>query len=192
MGKVLIGGIVAGIVIFFWGFAAHEALPLGETGIKDIPDEAAIGAVVKDTVHEPGIYLLPARKMMRSNSKDDQQLVLDKVAKGPNGFLVITPGGRETSMPKYLLPQLLTNILCGILAALLVTQLRPGFVVRVVCVTLFGVFGFVMVCVPYWNWYGFPLDFTIAQGIEHTVGWFLAGLALAAIVRPAPPKAALQ
>jgi hypothetical protein len=43
--------------------------------------------------------------------------------------------------------------------------------------------------VPYWNWYGFPTDFTLAQIVENTVGWFLAGLVLALIVRPSSPKA---
>ena len=79
-------------------------------------------------------------------------------------------------------------MVCGLRCRLLVTQLRPGFVVRVLCVTLMSIFGFVMVCVPYWNWYGFPLDFTVAQGIEHSVGWLLAGIVLAAIVRPSKAK----
>jgi hypothetical protein len=184
MARILLGGLVAGIIIFFWGFAAHEALPLGETGIHDLPQEEVFSKDVKDAVKEPGIYLLPGRAMMRSKSAEEQRLLLEKVAKGPTGFLIIHPEGSETALPKYLLPQFLTNVFCGILAAFLVTQLRPGFLVRVLCVAFMGVFGFVMVCVPYWNWYGFPLDFTIAQFIEHTVGWFLAGIALAAIVRP--------
>ena len=45
--------------------------------------------------------------------------------------------------------------------------------------------GSIMILVPYWNWYGFPPDFTLGQIIEHAVGWLLAGIALAAMVRPA-------
>ena len=41
-----------------------------------------------------------------------------------------------------------------------------------------------MILVPFWNWYGFPPEFTLGQTIEHVVGWFLAGIALAAIVCP--------
>ncbi len=192
MVRMIIGGIVAGIVIFNWGYVAHEFLPLGEAGMHDIPKEEAVSALVKDGVHEPGIYLLPGRVMTKSKSKEEQEAMMAKVARGPTGFLVIHPEGSETALPMYLARQFATNVVCGLLAALIVTQLRPGFVVRVLCVTLLGIFGFVMVCVPYWNWYGFPLDFTIAQAIEHIVGWFLAGLAIAAIVRPSPPKAALS
>ena len=73
----------------------------------------------------------------------------------------------------------------ALLAAIIVSQLRPGFLVRVACVTLLGVLASVMVLVPYWNWYGFPADFTLGQLAEHAVGWLLAGIVLAAIVRPA-------
>ena len=58
--------------------------------------------------------------------------------------------------------------------------------------TLIGLLASIMTSVPFWNWYGFPTDFTLAQIIETTVGWFLAGIALAAIVRPAAAKPAEQ
>jgi hypothetical protein len=48
-----------------------------------------------------------------------------------------------------------------------------------------GIFGFVSVLVSYWNWYGFPTDFTIAAALDEIIGWFLGGLVLAAIIRPA-------
>jgi hypothetical protein len=39
--------------------------------------------------------------------------------------------------------------------------------------------------VSYWNWYGFPTDFTTGAALDEIIGWFLGGLVLAAIVRPA-------
>jgi hypothetical protein len=35
---------------------------------------------------------------------------------------------------------------------------------------------------------GFPLDFSMGEAIMEIVGWFLAGLVLAAIVRPGATK----
>jgi hypothetical protein len=32
---------------------------------------------------------------------------------------------------------------------------------------------------PYWNWYRFPLDFTLAALAEQLIGWLLAGAAMA-------------
>jgi len=54
----------------------------------------------------------------------------------------------------------------------------------VLFVTLLGLSAWVAIAIPYWNWYGFPTDFTMGKGIEQVLGFFLAGLVLAAIVKP--------
>ncbi len=37
--KVLVGGFVGGIVLFVWGAVSLMVLPLGEVGIKEMPNE---------------------------------------------------------------------------------------------------------------------------------------------------------
>ena len=188
MAKILIGGVVGGIVIFFWGFVSHMLLPIGDMGLQSIPHEEGLAAAMKADVLEPGLYFVPGRDMSKPQSQEDMQAHMDKVTKGPYGFMVIYPAGRDPSLGKPLPIELGTNVVCAILAAILVSQLRPGFIVRVACVTLVGILASLMINVPFWNWYGFPLDFTLAQIIEHSVGWFLAGIVLAAIVRPSTAK----
>jgi hypothetical protein len=190
MAKILIGGVVGGIVIFFWGFVSHMLLPIGDMGLQSVPHEEGLAAAMKADVPEPGLYFVPGRDMSKSQSQEEMQAHMDKVTKGPYGFMVIYPAGRDVSLGKRLPIELGTNVVCALLAAILVSQLRPGFIVRVACVTLVGILASLMINVPFWNWYGFPPDFTLAQIIEHSVGWFLAGLVLAAIVRPSTGKAA--
>jgi hypothetical protein len=103
--------------------------------------------------------------------------------------MVVYPGGRDPSLLKHLPIEAGTNIFCALLAAILVSQLRPGFFRRVACVTLVGVLASILILVPYWNWYGFPTDFTLGQIAEQIVAWLLAGIVLALIVRPSakPP-----
>ncbi len=184
MAKILIGGVVGGLVIFFWGFISHMLLPIGEMGLQTIPQEEGLAAAMKQAVLEPGLYFLPGYDRSKPQTQADMQAHMEKISKGPYGFMVLYPNGRDASLAKRLPIQLGTNVVCALLAAILVSQLRPGFFVRVACVTLIGILASIMVVVPYWNWYGFPADFTLAQLIEHAVGWFLAGIALAAIVRP--------
>jgi hypothetical protein len=38
--------------------------------------------------------------------------------------------------------------------------------------------------VPYWNWYEFPARFTLAEMLEHVVGFGAAGLVIAALIKP--------
>ena len=40
--RILIAGILGGIVMFIWTSIAHMALPLGEAGINEIPNESAV------------------------------------------------------------------------------------------------------------------------------------------------------
>ncbi len=185
MARILVGGVVAGIVIFFWGFVAHMLLPIGEMGLKIVPAEDDLAAAIKRNVPEPGLYFLPGRDMSKSPSAEEMEAHMAKISKGPYAFMVIYPAGRDPSLAKHLPIEFATNVVCALLAAILVAQLRPGFLVRVVCVTLIGILASILILVPYWNWYGFPTDFTLGQIAEQLIGWFLAGIVLALIVRPA-------
>jgi len=185
--KILLVAVFGGIDIFFWGFVAHMLLPLGEMGLQSIPNEDALAAAMTKDVREPGLYFVPGRDMSKSQSQEEMDAHAAKIAKGPYGFMVIYPNGRDASLGKRLPVEFGTNVVCALLAAILISQLRPGFAVRVACITLVGILASVMTLVPYWNWYGFPTDFALAQIVEHTAGWFLAGLVLAAIVRSSTP-----
>ncbi len=49
MSKVVIGGLLAGIVVFFWGAFAHMVLPLGKMGVHQIPNEEPVIGAMRDT-----------------------------------------------------------------------------------------------------------------------------------------------
>src|SRR3546814_3437565 len=50
---------------------------------------------------------------------------------------------------------------------------------RVAVAAAAAVFAWLSTTLPYWNWYRFPLDFTLAALVEQLVGWLLAGAAIA-------------
>jgi len=183
MGRVVVGGIVAGIVVFAWGAISHIATPLGQMGMRQIPSEDKVLGAMKDGIHEPGFYIFPYIDNNKA-SASEREAWASKLKQGPMGILIIHPDGGEPMTPRQLGTELATNIVSAVLAALLLAQVRLGFAGRVLFVAGLGLFGFVITSVPYWNWYGFPLEYTGAQAIEKIVGWFLAGLVLAAIVRP--------
>ena len=47
MARIVIGGIVAGIILFFWGFVSHMLLPIGEMGLQIIPHEEELAQRMK-------------------------------------------------------------------------------------------------------------------------------------------------
>ena len=94
--------------------------------------------------------------------------------------MVYQPVGSDgMAMGDNLAKEFATNVLCaGIVASVL--ALGPfGFGRRVRVAALLGLFAWLAINVPYWNWYRFPLDFTLASLIQQVVGWSLAGAAIA-------------
>ena len=55
-----------------------------------------------------------------------------------------------------------------------------------------GVFSWASISVAYWNWYGFPRDFVLAELVDQLVAWTLAGLVMALLWRRTERRAILQ
>ena len=48
--RILLAGILGGIVMFIWTSIAHMALPLGEAGINEIPNESAVLGAMQSSI----------------------------------------------------------------------------------------------------------------------------------------------
>jgi hypothetical protein len=56
-------------------------------------------------------------------------------------------------------------------------------------VLLVGVVAAIATNVPFWNWYGFPGVFTVANLFMEIAGFFFAGLAIALVLKRSPAAA---
>jgi hypothetical protein len=80
----------------------------------------------------------------------------------------------------------LVPFLAAGVAAFLLTRLQGPFLARAGAVGLLGVFEWADISVSYWNWDKFPSTFTGAALLDQVIGWTLAGLVMAWMVRPRP------
>ena len=48
--RILIAGILGGIAMFIWTSIAHMVLPLGEAGIREIPNESTVIAALQSSM----------------------------------------------------------------------------------------------------------------------------------------------
>jgi hypothetical protein len=184
MMRALIGGIVAGIVVFVWGAISHMVLPTGKMGIKQIPNEEAVVSAMKASIQEPGFYFFPGMDMTREPTPEEQSAWNAKYMAGPNGVLVYHPTGSAPLSPKQLLTELASNIAAALLAAFVVSHVAAGFGRRAIIVTLMGLFAWFSISISWWNWYGFPFSTIFTEAIDQIGGWLFGGLTLAAIVKP--------
>ena len=177
--RVVIAGVIAGIVMFLWGAVSHMLLPIGQIGLEAPSDESALSAL-QSSLPEEGVYMLPW--LDREHWEDEAAIAAfsERAGNAPYAFVVYNPVGRDPmAMGGMLGMQLLSDVLAAILAAWVVSYAVVRFFHRALMVTAIGVFAWLAVSVPYWNWYRFPLDFTLANLAHLGIGWYLAGLAIA-------------
>jgi hypothetical protein len=170
MMRILIAGLLGGLAMYVWSSLAHVALPLGQMGVKALPHEAADSAVLKaDLGDKSGFYLFPASM---------------SAPPGPGGLLVYH--ATQTQMdPKTLATEGVAEIVRAILAAFLLSLTAlTGYLPRVGFVGLVGLTATLTTNPSYWIWYKFPTDFTLAAMTIEFVGYVVAGLVIAAILRP--------
>jgi hypothetical protein len=188
MGKKLLAAVLGGLAFFFWSYVAHDVLPLGRAGIKEVPNEQAVLTAMKANMPENGLYFLPGLGMPENATRAQQSAAMEarmhKVETGPSGLLVYHPS-LQFSFGKALGIELGTNILQVLLAVILLGQTNlVSFIARWRFLTLAGVLAAISTNISYWNWYGFPGNYTVAYICTVAMGFVFAGLVAAAIVKP--------
>ncbi len=58
--KIVMAGVLGGIVLFLWQWVSHMLLPLGDAGIKRMENEEAVIAALQPNIPQPGFYFFPA------------------------------------------------------------------------------------------------------------------------------------
>ncbi|MGC2745374.1 MAG: hypothetical protein WA672_19560 [Candidatus Angelobacter sp.] len=188
MGKKLLAGVLGGLAFFCWSFVAHDVLPLGKAGIKEIPNEQAVLSSMKANMPESGLYLVPGLGLPENATRTEQSAAMEarmrKVETGPSGLLAYHPA-LNFSFGKALGVELGTNILQVLLAVILLGQTSlVSFAARWRFITIAGVLAALSTNISYWNWYGFPGSYTLAYICTVAMGFVFAGLVAAAIVKP--------
>src|SRR5213595_2763264 len=185
--KILLPGILAGIVMFIWNSIAHMALPLGEAGLREIPNESAVlGAMQNNIGEQTGLYIFPGPGVGKNASRQEKNEAMkhmgEKMAANPSGILMYHAPGRPSTFGKWLGIEFGTELLEAILVVFLLAQTPIN--------SFFGRFGFVFVAgilaaiatnVSYWNWYGFPGDYIAAYMFMQVVGFLCAGIVAALV-----------
>ncbi len=188
--RVLIAAVVGGILVFIWGAISHMLLGLGDYGVHmdKLPQEEAIVATLSESIPESGLYFVPG--MDRSITDDQQQWdeAAARMKTGPTAFMVVTKEGYDGNMTKQLIAEAATSTAAALVAAVMLLAVRGPYVLRVALVAGMGLFASLSYGASEVIWYKFPIEFGSAQLVDQVVGWAIAGIFMAAIVKR--PRAA--
>lgn len=179
--RILIAGIIGGLVMFMWGAVAHMALPIGEMGMKVPTEQTSAMSALGTSVQGTGVYMYPSMAAEDWSDETKMKAFADSAKGQPYAFVVYQPGGNpvNASMTPALIKQWGSDTLGAILLAWVLALGAFGFGKRVTIAAVLGLFAWVAISVPYWNWYMFPTDFTIGTLLEQVIGWLLSGTAIA-------------
>jgi hypothetical protein len=187
--SVLLGALLGGLVVFLWGAVAHMVLlSPGAAGIHGLPQEEHVVSALKGALLEPGFYAFPWTESADPSAEEEAAWEA-RYRAGPTGVVIYQPSGAEPLSARQLATELASNVLGALLAALVLRSSGLGYAGRVLLVASLGLFAWLAIDVSYWNWYRFPTAFARAGLLDAVVGWLLAGLVLAYVVKPRPALA---
>jgi hypothetical protein len=196
--RYFFAGALGGIAMFIWTSVAHMALPLGEAGIAEIPNEQAILDAMQTNIgNTAGLYLFPGLGLGpnpgRQAKREAMQHMGERIASHPSGLLMYhPPGSRTLHLGRLLGTEFATELLEVLLTVFLLAQTRLAtFASRVGFFTVAGVLAAIATNISYWNWYGFPCIYTAAYMFTQIVGFLCAGIVAALVLRNTPPTSAV-
>jgi len=196
--RILLAGLLGGIAMFAWSSLAHDVLPLGQTGIQEIPNEQAVLSAMQASVGtNSGFYFYPGMGLGPNATGEQKRAAMQryqqKLDANPSGILIYHPAGARALTAGQLITEFLTELIEAFLVVFLLaqTQIR-SFAGRVGFVTVAGILAAITTNIPYWNWYGFPGNYTVAYMSIEIIGFLVVGIVAASLLKNAPAAQTLK
>ncbi|MGH7551119.1 MAG: hypothetical protein ACREMD_05130 [Gemmatimonadota bacterium] len=186
MRRLLVAALLAAIVVTLWGAVSWAVLPWHRMVMETVPDGEAVTEALRERVPGSGLYHYPG-----AEGGADPDAWMERYRRGPNiNLLVFSATGSDPFSPWLLGRGFVLNLVAAFLAAALLAAAAPalpGFGSRVLFIALLAGFAALQSRLVDWNWWRFPLDYSLVAAFHLVIGWTLAGLVLAWRLNPAGP-----
>ena len=180
--RVVLASVLGAVVFMAWGFLFWAGGLAPENLVKAAPDEPAALAALSASFPDSGVYVLPSP----AKGMDDPDFVARRAA-GPIAQVFVQREGSPVNDPRVyafgflhavVSAFLLTLVLAGVSSGL------PGFGQRWFALVLVALFAVVAQGGADIIWWGHDTAYHLWIAGYAVVGWALAGLPIAALVRP--------
>lgn len=180
MVRIILAGVLGGIVMFMAGAFEHMALNWGGRTIKVLPDDKATRDFFASQKAEHGVYGFPSAGAHATEAE------LNELYKQGNGIIFIGRTGENMMSPMQLGMEAGSNVVVALAAAFIVSRLRvgSGFGLRWLVVLMIGVAAWFSIAASHAIWYRFHWDFVRDELLCATLESALAGLVIAGLVKP--------
>ena len=186
MKRLITGGIVGGITLFMWGFVSWVVLTWHSDTVRHDSSVMAVVEDIEDNLQETGVYYFPPMTTMRPD-ETEMEAYTELHKNSPSGMIFYNAEHLDPMSPSRLFVGLLADVGAAIFATLLLMVALPSlpkYWGRVVYVAALGVFAIFAIRLVDGVFFNLPIRWTVNQTLDTAISWMLAGLVLAAIVRP--------
>ena len=119
--RILIGGIVGGILVFVMGAVDHAGLHLQERTLLNMPESDSFSEFLKSRNLEHGLYVFPEMpKTAEQGDKAAMEAFNERYGAGPSGMLLIVHRGKML-MGEMLGKEFASNTIAALMAAWIVS-----------------------------------------------------------------------
>jgi hypothetical protein len=173
--------------LFVWGFVSWVVLPWHNATLNAFTDENAMVAAIAANAPTRGMYMIPGGHAAPGLTEEEKRAVeganMKRMEEGPFVFAAVSPHGTAGMGPAMIGSFIIQFLAAALATFLLMRATAMPYLAKVAFVMLLGLFGGIITHVPYWNWWGFPADYTLVMIADLVIGWFLAGLVIARVAR---------
>ena len=186
MKRLITGGIVGGIALFMWGFVSWVVLTWHFDTVRHDSGVMTVVEDIEDHLQETGVYYFPPMTTMRPD-ETEMEAYTELHKNSPSGMIFYNAEHLNPTSPSRLFVGFLADAGAALFATLLLIVALPslpkywGRVVYVAALGVFAIFAIRMVDGVFFN---LPIRWTMNMILDTAISWMLAGLVLAAIVRP--------
>jgi hypothetical protein len=175
MKPILLSTLLGGLIAFTWSAISWMGLPWHEKQMRTFANEEVVREAIVAGASSKGMYFLPGPE-----GRTDQEWQL-AASKGPLVVASVRPGSHQSPMWLPMLISLCTQLGAAFLISVLVRIAGIySYEGRVLFVMTIGLLAGLLGHMPSWTWWEFPTTWVAVEIADLVIGWFLAGLAIAA------------
>lgn len=156
---LLIGAVLGGLASFVWGAVYHAGIGIDMKIMTEFKDAPAVATFVRDHTGGNGVYY-------------SHQGVIAAVSMTPD----MADKSKMSMTPQLVKQYVINAVAAGLLAWLLLFTGVRSSLGAAGLFALAGLAAGVASDLSAWNWYGRPMDFTLAMMVDQVVCFFVAGL----------------
>jgi hypothetical protein len=179
--RLVVAWLAGTLLIYLWGAFSHMVLLKG-AGFSRTPDDRRVVTALQGLLDSDGLYFFPSPDFSGRASPEETATFERRFLAGPTGMILYHPAGSSPVSSRKLAVQLLADMIATAIVVHLIRRMRGSALANASTIGLLGVFAVASVAAIFWNWYGFPNAFFVAQCVDVIGGWSLTGVAMAMIV----------